>query len=117
MSDEDQKQIPAIIELAEKVNPIVVKGDMWRLNLPEESNWPAALFISEDGDKAVLFYFQIRAHYNNLFPILRLQGLDAASNYRVDGNQTMSGATLMKFGLQYAFDGDYSSKVVFLEKE
>lgn len=117
LAEEDKQQIPGIIELAEKVNPIVIKGDMWRLNLPEDSNWPAALFISEDGDKAVLFYFQIRAHFNNLYPILRLQGLDPTANYRVDGNQTMSGATLMKFGLQYTFDGDYSSKVVFLEKQ
>ncbi|PTB72303.1 glycoside hydrolase family 36 protein [Trichoderma longibrachiatum ATCC 18648] len=117
MPEEDKAQIPGIIALAERVNPVVVKGDMWRLSLPEESNWPAALFISQDGGQAVLFCFQIRANINNAWPVLRLQGLDAAARYKVDGNQTFSGATLMNIGLQYQFNGDYDSKVVFLEKQ
>ncbi|KAK5996145.1 Alpha-galactosidase 2 [Cladobotryum mycophilum] len=117
ISDEDKAQIPGIIALAEKVNPLVVKGDMWRLNLPEESNWPAALFISEDGSQAVLFYFQIKANINNSWPVLRLQGLDPKATYKIDGNQTFSGSTLMNIGLQYQFNGDWDSKVVFLEKQ
>ncbi|TWU77781.1 hypothetical protein ED733_008708 [Metarhizium rileyi] len=36
---------PSLIKLAEKVGPIVVKGDMWRLNLPEET---AALLFSAE---------------------------------------------------------------------
>ncbi|KAH6603159.1 glycoside hydrolase family 36 protein [Trichoderma cornu-damae] len=115
--DDDKAQMPGIIALAEKVNPIVVEGDMWRLNLPEESNWPAALFISEDGSQAVLFHFQIRANINDAWPVLRLQGLDASATYKIDGNQTFSGATLMNIGLQHWFNGDYDSRVVFLERQ
>ncbi|KAJ6783068.1 hypothetical protein PWT90_09873 [Aphanocladium album] len=55
----DRAQIPALIKLAEKVNPIVVNGDMWKLNLPEESNHPAVLFLSEDGVEGVLFAYQM----------------------------------------------------------
>lgn len=117
MSDADRAAVPQILSLADKVNPIVIKGDMYRLNIPEDSNWPAALFVSEDGDKAALFLFQLQAHYNNIFPPVRLQGLDAKANYKVDGNQTLSGATLMNFGLQYNFKGDYDSRVVLLEKQ
>ncbi|KAM0479585.1 hypothetical protein ACHAPX_004802 [Trichoderma viride] len=117
MPEDDKAQIPGIIALAEKVNPIVVKGNQWRLSLPEDSNWPAALFISDDGSEAVLFYFQIKANINNAWPVLRLQGLDASASYKIDGNQTFSGATLMNIGLQYQFNGDYDSKVVFLEKQ
>jgi alpha-galactosidase len=117
MPEDDKAQIPGIIALAEKVNPIVVKGNQWRLSLPEDSNWPAALFISDDGSEAVLFYFQIKANVNNAWPVLRLQGLDASASYKIDGNQTFSGATLMNIGLQYQFNGDYDSKVVFLEKQ
>lgn len=116
MPEEDKEQIPDIITLAEKVNPIVVRGDLWRINLPGESNWPAALFISEDGSQAVLFYFQISARVNHAYPFVRLQGLDPASSYKIDGNSTYSGVTLMNIGLQYAFDGDYDSRVVILEK-
>ncbi|PNY22965.1 Alpha-galactosidase 2 [Tolypocladium capitatum] len=117
MAAEDRAKMPDLIRLAERVNPVVVKGDMWRLSLPEESNWPAALFVSEDGGQAVLFYFQLRANINNSWPVLRLQGLDAKARYKVDGNQTVSGATLMNKGISYRFDGDFGSRVVFLERQ
>ncbi|KAM3456356.1 hypothetical protein NHJ6243_008167 [Beauveria neobassiana] len=116
LDEEDRKMIPGILALQEKINPIVVKGDVWRLNLPDDSNWPATLFVSENGMQAVLFYFQLKAHFNNLFPTIKLQGLDPRASYRVDGNMTLSGSTLMRFGLQYTFEGDYQSRVVMLEK-
>lgn len=116
MPEDEKAQIPDIIALAEKVNPIIIQGHLWRLNLPSESNWPAALFISQDGSQAVLFYFQIRALVNHAYPFLRLQGLDPSSNYLVGGNGTFSGATLMNIGVQYPFSGDYDSRVVVIER-
>ncbi|KAI5458913.1 Melibiase-domain-containing protein [Mariannaea sp. PMI_226] len=112
----DKAELPALITLAEKVNPVVIHGDMWRLSLPEQSNHPAALFISEDGSQLVLFVFQIRALSVHNFPTIRLQGLDPAANYKVDGEEVRSGATLMRAGIQYRFEGDYDSKVVCIEK-
>jgi alpha-galactosidase len=117
MPAQDRARVPDLIKLAERVNPIVVKGDMWRLNLPEESDYPAALFISDDGKQAVLFYFQLKPTINNSWPVVRLQGLDAKALYKVDGNQTVSGATLMNRGVSYRFDVGYSSKVVLFEKQ
>ncbi|RLL98923.1 hypothetical protein CFD26_106796 [Aspergillus turcosus] len=38
MLPDEKAAVPGLIALAEKVNPVVLKGDMWRLNLPEESN-------------------------------------------------------------------------------
>lgn len=114
---EDKAALPGLIALAEKVNPIVLKGDMYRLNLPEESNWPAVLFISEDGSRAVLFYFQINPNIDHSIPWVRMQGLDPKATYSVDGNGTFSGATLMNIGLQFPFETDYGSKVVLLNKQ
>ncbi|KAK2601598.1 Alpha-glucosidase 2 [Conoideocrella luteorostrata] len=117
MPEGDKAKVPDLLKLAEKVNPIVVKGDMWRLRLPEESNYPAALFISDDKKQAVLFYFKLsRAHINDHWPVIRLQGLDAGAMYKVDGNQTVSGASLMNRGVSYTFQGEFDSKVVFLER-
>ncbi|PGH16534.1 alpha-galactosidase C [Helicocarpus griseus UAMH5409] len=115
--EHEQAALPELIALAEKVRPLILKGDMWRLNLPEESNWPAILFISEDGSQAVLFYFQLNPNVNHALPWVKLQGLDSQAMYSVDGNQTYSGATLMNVGLQYEFDGSYGSKVVWFEKQ
>ncbi|KAK2609169.1 hypothetical protein QQS21_002251 [Conoideocrella luteorostrata] len=114
--DEDRTQLPELIALAEKVNPIIVRGDMWRLRLPGDSNFPAALFVSEDGSEAVLFLFQIRTVPVHNFPILRLEGLDSTATYRVDGHGPYSGATLMNGGIQYKFQGDYDSKVMLIER-
>ncbi|KAM3507892.1 hypothetical protein MY11210_006954 [Beauveria gryllotalpidicola] len=78
LEEEDRKMIPGIVALQEKINPIVVKGDMWWLNLRDDSNWPATLFVSENGTQAVLFYFQLKAHFNNLFPTVKLQRAGSA---------------------------------------
>ncbi|KAF7543327.1 hypothetical protein G7Z17_g10822 [Cylindrodendrum hubeiense] len=114
--DEDRKQLPALIALAEKINPIVIRGDMWRLNLPGESNFPAALFISDSGSEAVLFAFQVRETTVHSYPLIRLQGLDPAAFYKLDDDKTYSGATLMNGGIQFPFKGDYDSKVVLLQR-
>lgn len=116
MPEEDKAEIPALIALAEKVNPIIINGDMWRLVLPESSNYPAALFISEDKSKAVLFAFQTRVTTVHSYPLLRLQGLDPDAKYKIDGGDVFSGATLMNGGIQYRFGTDYDSKVAILEK-
>lgn len=115
--ENERAALPELIALAEKVHPLVLKGDMWRLNLPEDSNWPAVLFISEDGSEAVLFYFQLSPNLNHALPWLKLQGLDPQATYSVDGNQTYSGSALMNKGLQYSFPEEYGSKVVFFEKQ
>ncbi|KAE8154556.1 putative alpha-galactosidase C [Aspergillus avenaceus] len=117
LHEDEKAEVPGLIALAEKVNPIILTGDMYRLRLPEESNWPAALFISPDGAQAVLFYFQLRANVNHATPWIRLQGLDPQAKYTVDGKGPYSGANLMNMGLQYTFDSDFGSEVVFLERQ
>ncbi|BCS27802.1 alpha-galactosidase [Aspergillus puulaauensis] len=109
--------VPELLKLAEKINPIILTGDLYRLRSPEESQWPAALFVAEDGSQAVLFYFQLRPNVNHAAPWVKLQGLDEEAQYKVDGEGTFSGATLVNMGLQYTFDTEYGSKVVFIERQ
>ncbi|CAI6094576.1 unnamed protein product [Clonostachys chloroleuca] len=117
MDKDELAQLPEILELAERLQPIIIRGDMWRLALPEESQYPAALFISEDGSEAALFAFQTRPSITTKRPIFKLQGLDARSRYTVLGNQTLSGATLMNAGIQLKFENEYDSKVILLQKQ
>lgn len=115
ITDDEKKAIPELIALAEKVNPIILKGDMWRLTLPEESNWPAALFVSESKDQAVLFIFQLAPNVNHTVPRVKLQGLQSEAMYRVDGDGPFAGSMLMNLGLQYSFKAEYASRVVLIE--
>jgi alpha-galactosidase len=117
LSEDEKMEIPKLIELADRVNSTVLTGDMWRLNLPEESNWPSALFIAADGSQAVLFIFQLAPRVNYMMPRVKLQGLDPQAEYCVDGQGSFSGSVLMNVGLHYSFQAEYASKVVFLEKQ
>jgi alpha-galactosidase len=117
ITPEERAQIPELIALSEKINPIVIKGDLWRLRMPEDSEQaPAALVISEDGSEAVLFAFHLISTVSHESPYVRLQGLDPAAKYKLDGGNPVSGATLMNGGIKFEFDGDYDSKIVLLEK-
>lgn len=113
---EEKGKIPELIALAEKINPVLIDGDFWRLRSPEDSNYPAAMAISRDGRHAVLFVFQLLSTTMYENPVLKLQGLDPEARYQLDGDRTLSGATLLNGGIQFAFDGDYDSKVVMIER-
>ncbi|GES60075.1 alpha-galactosidase C [Aspergillus terreus] len=115
MPEDERDAVPGLIALAEKVNPIVLTGDMYRLS-PHDSQWPAVLFISPDGKQAVLFYFQTSPRVDNSIPRVKMQGLDTQAVYSVDGDAEYSGATLMNLGLQFPFDSDVGSTVVFFQR-
>ncbi|KAI9149965.1 alpha-galactosidase 2 [Paramyrothecium foliicola] len=117
LDDDEREQLPDLIKLSERVSPIVITGDMYRLALPSETNYPAAIFISEDGNQAVFFAFQIRATINNSWPRFRLQGLDKDAKYKFNDTQILSGATLMNQGVQIRFQNEFDSEVIFLEKQ
>lgn len=112
----DKQQIPELLRLAAKVNPIVINGDMWKLALPEESQHPAVLYVSEDGKQAALFAFQMVATTTIGISAIKLHGLDGNAIYLVDGKSKYTGSILMNSGLHLELIGDYSSKVVLLER-
>ncbi|KAL3449701.1 alpha-galactosidase C [Aspergillus insuetus] len=119
LEPEEQETVSELLVLAERINPIILTGDLYRLRLPEDSKWPAAQFISQDGNTVVLFVFQLAPNVNHAVPWIKLQGLNADALYVVDGqtNATYSGSALMNLGLQYKFETEYGSRVVFLEKQ
>ena len=114
--EEERQQLPRLLQIAEKVSRTVINGSLWKLSLPEASQHPAAMYVSEDGRQAVLFAFQVIATPAHCLPTLRLQGLDPRAMYLFDGKEKYSGATLMNGGIQFGFSGDYDSRVVFLDK-
>lgn len=115
ISAEEKAKIPEIVELSEKVNPYVIHGDLYRLQTPEESNWPAAFFIDPRSGHAVLLAYQIRSTIKETLAPLRLRGLDKEAQYEVQG-KTWSGASLMRSGLKLQWEGDYQSKCIFVNK-
>lgn len=111
--------IPSLMQLAKKINPIVISGDFYRLALPDNSNWPAVQFVSEDGAESVAFAFQQLYTVKPAAPPLRLQGLDPNAKYYNDlDNATYSGSTYMNAGINVAWPrADYESKIIWLTKQ
>ncbi|KAK9778658.1 putative Alpha-galactosidase [Seiridium cardinale] len=121
LEPEDAEAIPGIIATQQSINPIVINGDFYRLALPDQSNWPAALFAYPDASSAVLFAFQIRSMLKPLPPPLKLKGLDPAAKYTVGNgttSETWSGSTLMNVGLSLSWESaDYQSNILFIDRQ
>ncbi|TXT13168.1 hypothetical protein VHUM_01569 [Vanrija humicola] len=120
LTEEERSQISSLVALAEKVNPYVIHGDLYRLALPGKSNWPAALYVAPGGN-AVLLAFQMFARIKVDTPRLRLDGLDDAAEYEIDGVR-YSGKALRSVGLQLDWSSsrlpgvDYQSKLLFVNR-
>lgn len=121
LPEEEQAQIPKLIELSEKVNPFVINGDLYRLARPDESNWPAALYVLPDKSAAALLAYRMASTINWHSPALKLQGLEADATYVLEevGEKDVEyqGKTLMNVGLKLAMRGDYQSRVLLLKRK
>jgi alpha-galactosidase len=119
LSADEQAAIPGIVDLAERVNPYVIHGDMYRLADPQNNNWPAVMYTNK-GDAVVLAY-QIRMVPRGHPPALRLQGLEADATYELrqegeDKVEQVKGAALMAQGIWADWRGDYASHVFWLKR-
>ncbi|KAI1339461.1 glycoside hydrolase family 36 protein [Xylariaceae sp. FL0016] len=121
LEQDELDAIPGMISLQQSINPIVIDGDFYRLALPDQSNWPAAMFSLPDASSAVVFAFQVRSAIKPLPPPLKLQGLDSSAKYTVSNgtwDMTLSGSTLMNRGLSLIWPtSDYESQILQLEKQ
>ncbi|KAH7324233.1 alpha-galactosidase [Stachybotrys elegans] len=117
MDEDERAEVPEILALSQRLNPIIINGDLYRLTSPTETNHPSALVVSEDGNQVILFAYQIKPDPNNAWPYFRLAGLDRSARYRIDDGPTLSGATLMNIGIQLSFDGEFDSHLIILEKQ
>lgn len=118
LTSEERAAIPNILSDWEKINPIVISGDFYRLRLPDESNWPAVQFVSADAHTAFVLAFQQHAVTRPVPPPLRLQALEATAGYSSNlYNGTFSGRSLMNGGLDVQFEmADYQSRLIWLWK-
>lgn len=121
LDQEERDAIPQLISRQQEVNPIVINGDFYRLALPDQSNWPAAMFVSPGADSAVLFAFQVRSVLKPVPSPLKLQGLDASAKYKVSNGtweQSWSGSTLMNAGLRLSWpQADYESMILTFDRQ
>ena len=103
------------------VRPLVQQGDLWRLLPPDER--AALSYVSPDGQRAVVFAFQLADGTVDTNPV-QLGGLDADRQYAVtsvdlatpddDVAEQWSGTQLMERGLAWPLTAACTARVLVL---
>lgn len=119
----------------EKIRPIVQLGDQYRLISPYEGNgFSSTMYVNDDKSKSIVFVYSIDFHFRDVYPTIKLQGLDPNKNYRVEelmpaigsngkarscyrsNGEVLSGDMLMKFGMTLTLQQQSASGVFMLSE-
>ncbi len=120
LTPEERETVRAQVALYKDLRGVIQTGTFYRLRSPFEGGDAAWMSVSEDGSRAVVFYFQVLAQPNPGTALLRLRGLDADRRYRVaELGRSLGGDVLMNAGLRVDFPhpGDFQSLIWQLERE
>ncbi len=108
-----------------RLKPVILDGDQYRLVSPYEGNHTSTMYVSKDKASAVVFAFDIFPRYSEKLYNVVMEGLDASKKYdvreinRADGSQgevkTYSGEYLMTVGLPLFSAQKLSSRVYELK--
>lgn len=94
-----------------RLKPVILDGQQYRLVSPYESNHMAVNYVNDDQTQAVLFAYDVYPRFKEkLFPV-RLQGLDPNKRYLVKEINLMPGTQSEKEFDGKVFSGDYLMKV------
>ncbi|WP_138494881.1 alpha-galactosidase [Paenibacillus pinistramenti] len=103
-TDEEKEIVKRQVQTYKQIRGLVQKGDLYRLKSPFEGNESAWMFISEDKEEVLVYYFQVMAVPHPPLRSLRLAGLDPELEYEVEsgeggGKSVLGGDRLMQLGL------------------
>lgn len=123
-TEQDSAVATKMIALYKRIRATVQMGDLYRLSSPRLNDVTANQYVSADGKQAVVFAFRHSQEYNTAAPAIRLRGLDERAVYRVEGvdgklldrQPELSGAYLMRAGINVNLRGDFDSTAVVLER-
>lgn len=119
LSTEEREEVKKQIALYREVEPLILKGDLYRLINPFETQRVAAqMVVSKDKTFAFVTYLQMQGvpHGPNAF--LKLSGLAPKKRYRVQGtNESYLGETLMEAGLRLQLNSNAAQSVVIILRE
>ncbi len=115
---EDREAIPGQIAKFHRFNPLMRKGDQYRLgNLFEDNSFDAWMFVSKDKTEALFTFVQVLGRPNYPSRNIKLRGLALNKRYRVEETgQVATGKTLMEAGIFVSLYGDFASQTLYLSE-
>jgi alpha-galactosidase len=113
-----------MIGLYKRVRATMQTGELYRLLSPRTNDVTANQYVAADGKQAVVFAFRHTQQYSTAAPAIRLRGLDEKALYRVEATDgklqerqpELSGAYLMRVGLNLNLRGDYDAAAIVLDR-
>lgn len=90
-----------------RLKPVILEGDLYRLVSPYNSNHTSSMYVGKDKSDAVVFAFDIHPRYAEKILPVRLHGLDKNRRYRVEEINLMPGASSSLPGNGQIFSGEY----------
>jgi alpha-galactosidase len=124
---EDFATAKRLIAAYHSVQRTIVRGDLYRLISPRGgSEFSATQTVSADKNQSVVFAFANATQEGRGFPLLQLQGLDPAAEYKlswIEGKawpgtpESASGAWWMRHGLQLELRGDFQAAAFRLDRQ
>ncbi|HYW48785.1 MAG TPA: alpha-galactosidase [Bryobacteraceae bacterium] len=123
-TDTDTATATKMVALYKRIRATVQAGDLHRLFSPRTGDLTANEYVASDGRQAVVFAFRHSQEYNTAPPAIHLRGLEERAVYRVESidgklverQPELSGAYLMRAGLNVNLRGDFDSTAVILER-
>jgi alpha-galactosidase len=118
-----------LIAAYHQVQPTIVQGALYRLISPRDgSEFSATQTVRADKGQSVVFAFIHSTQKGNIFPTLKLKGLESAAEYeltpiegkaRVGTPAVASGAWWMNHGLDFddGFRGDFQAMAFRLDRK
>ncbi len=117
LTEEERCEARDMIRRVKEWRHLTAKGIFSRLESPENGNYAAWQFVSEDGKEALLCTFRILTSPNRPARRFRMTGLDPAAVYRAQSGEKYTGAQLMYMGISTLPAGDFSSAVIHFTRE
>ncbi len=112
-SEADMDTARRLIGLYKEVRETIQLGQLYRLRSPRTSDLSAVQFVRPDGHESVVFIFLHASHFGEHQGLLRLQGLEPDTRYRVDESEVLySGTALMERGLDIHMRGTFTSQMI-----
>lgn len=107
MSENDHLYCTQAVKNYNRLKPVILDGDIYRLVSPYGSNHTSSMFVGKDKKNAVVFAFDIHPRYAEKTLPVRLQGLESDRMYRVKEINMMPGSGSSLKGNEQVFSGEY----------
>jgi alpha-galactosidase len=115
-TDEQKEMMRARMDKYKEIRHIIHKGELYRLSSPYKDEYVAYEYILEDKSEALVEVIGLKQTYQRFLRKLTLQALDPDAVYEMSGHAPMSGAGLMKQGLDVTFGADLDNYLIHLKR-